>query len=90
MEMWNLRYIDISHKDIGMCEGVGFEGLSGEIRIQLKGNRHTGLGWSQEEISTSLLPSTQYKYDTCFHPLFLLSCLPGSIPKDGHFSKSCD
>lgn len=43
MEMWNLRYIDFSHKDIEMCEGVGFEGLSGEIRIQLKGNRHIGM-----------------------------------------------
>lgn len=43
METWNQRYIDISHKDIGVCEGVSFEGLSWEIRIQLKGNRHIGM-----------------------------------------------
>lgn len=60
---------------LGVWEGVGFEGLPGEMRIQLKDSGYPGMvqAYPRQSFPFSL-PSSQYKYDS-FQPLhcFLMS-----------------
>lgn len=47
-----------------------FEGLPGEMKIQLEGCGYIVMLYAYPKRSFAfLLPSNQYKYDNCFHPL---------------------